>query len=88
MSRRAPGLLTISVLLPLMGMLLALQAAYDSLILWILFVIAAVAVFVVGVTSASRRPSSSSSADGARSSADDARLDELEPLRPEEGTGR
>lgn len=83
MSRRAPGLLTLSVLLPLMGMLLALQAAYDSLILWILFIVAAVAVFVVGVTSAaaaSRRPSSSS--------ADEARLDELEPLRPEEGTER
>ncbi|MBO2451402.1 hypothetical protein J4573_30230 [Actinomadura barringtoniae] len=81
MSRRAPGLLIISVLLPLMGMLLVLQAAYDSLILWILFIVVALAVFVVGVTSAataSRRPSPS----------DEARLDELEPLRPEEGNER
>jgi hypothetical protein len=79
MSRRTHSLLTVSVLLPLMAMLLALQAAFDSLILWILFVVVALAVFVTGVVSASL---------ASRRSADTARLDELDPLRPDEESRR
>jgi hypothetical protein len=49
---RRPGLVALSVLLPLMGALLALQAAFDNLILWGLFVLTALAIFVIGVASA------------------------------------
>ncbi|GAB3972742.1 hypothetical protein GCM10029978_050560 [Actinoallomurus acanthiterrae] len=71
------GLLTISVLLPLTGILLVAQAAFDSLVLWVLFVIVALAVFVALVMTAV-----SAMRDEAVSTADAARLDQLEPLPP------
>jgi hypothetical protein len=81
-SRRFPGLLIMSVLLPLLGFLLAMQAVFDSLALWILFVVVAFAIFVVGVVTAAARMR-----DAAVPTADAARLDELEPLPPTTGDG-
>lgn len=79
---RFPGLLIMSVLLPLLGILLAMQAMFDSLALWILFVVVAFAIFVVGVVTAAARMR-----DTAVPTADAARLDELEPLPPTTGDG-
>ncbi|WP_433412247.1 hypothetical protein ACQP1V_25005 [Microtetraspora malaysiensis] len=89
MNRRAsrplsPGLLAIAVLLPLMGALLALQAALDSTLLWVLFLVVGFTIFIVGVVtaaSAARRAAESGAADAA----DAARLEELEPLPPTAG---
>jgi hypothetical protein len=72
-----PGFLTVSFLLPLTGTLLVLQAAYDSPVLWVLFVVVGLAVFAVEVVTAV-----SAVREGAVSAADAARLGELEPLPP------
>ncbi|WP_433171615.1 hypothetical protein [Actinoallomurus sp. CA-150999] len=82
MTRRAfrgpsHGALAISVLLPLTGILLVAQAAFDNLVLWVLFVVVALAVFVALVVTAA-----SALRDGTAPTADAARLDELEPLPP------
>ncbi|WP_067170186.1 hypothetical protein [Microtetraspora niveoalba] len=84
---RAPssGLLAISILLPLLGILLVAQAALDSLAPFLLFLVAGLAVFVAGVVTAV-----SATRGAAMSGADAARLEELEPLPPadEEGDRR
>ncbi len=72
-----PGLPAVSLLLPLMGILLVAQAALDSWVLLLLFVVVGFAVFVVGVVTAV-----SAGRNGAVSAADAARLEELEPLPP------
>ncbi|MGI5323741.1 hypothetical protein [Actinomadura nitritigenes] len=60
--------------LPVVAVLLVLQAMYDSVALWAASIAASFAVFVAGVVAAAsaRRPSTPA--------ADAARLDELEPL--------
>jgi hypothetical protein len=67
--------------LPVVAVLFALQAVYDSLALWVASIVAAFAVFIVGVVTAVLTLRS------AVPSADAARLDELEPLpfRDEDG---
>ncbi|MCC5578811.1 hypothetical protein IMZ11_24600 [Microtetraspora sp. AC03309] len=72
-----PGLLAITLLLPLTGILLIAQAALDSWVPLLLFVVAGFAVFVVGVATAV-----SAGRNGVVSGADAARLEELEPLPP------
>ena len=68
--------------LPVVAVLFALQAVYDSLALWAASVVAAFAVFVVGVVTAVLALRS------AASSADAARLDELDPLHVRDEDGR
>jgi hypothetical protein len=69
--------------LPVVAILLVLQARYDSVALWAAFVAVSFAVFVVGVVVAAAgavRPGGSV--------ADAARLDELEPLPARDEDGR
>lgn len=68
--------------LPVVAILLVLQAMYDSVALWAAFVAVSFAVFVVGVVAAAGavRPGGSV--------ADAARLDELEPLPARDEDGR
>jgi hypothetical protein len=49
---RFPGLTVLAILTPLTGILLVAQAMSGSVVLWALFVVAALAVFVVGVATA------------------------------------
>ncbi|GAA4623702.1 hypothetical protein GCM10023196_020940 [Actinoallomurus vinaceus] len=81
----SPGLLPVAVLLPLAGMLLVAQAAYDSLVLWVLFVVVGFGAFVALVTTAASALRDGTVRDGGVSAADAARLDELEPLPPTAG---
>lgn len=60
-----------------MGVLLVAHAVFDSVVLWVLFVVVAFAVVVVGVVTA---------AHGVRA-ADAARLDEMEPLPAADAEG-
>ncbi|WP_433142467.1 hypothetical protein ACQPZ8_46355 [Actinomadura nitritigenes] len=68
--------------LPVVAILLVLQAMYDSVVLWAAFVAVSFAVFVVGVVAVASavRPGGSV--------ADAARLDELEPLPSRDEDGR
>ncbi|MER6816292.1 hypothetical protein ABT299_44115 [Spirillospora sp. NPDC000708] len=68
--------------LPVVAILLVLQAMYDSVALWAAFVAVSFAVFVVGVVAAAGavRPGGSV--------ADAVRLDELEPLPARDEDGR
>ncbi|MBO2460272.1 hypothetical protein [Actinomadura violacea] len=68
--------------LPVVGVLLAFQAVYDSLALWIASIVASFTVFVAGVVAAA------SAVRSAGPAADAARLDELEPLPPRDEDGR
>jgi tetrahydromethanopterin S-methyltransferase subunit C len=68
--------------LPLVAVLFALQAVYDSLALWAASIVAAFAVFVVGVVTAVLALRS------AVPSADAGRLDELDALPHRDQDGR